>query len=80
MSILSGFLCSNKRSNLDSLYFISHRRQRATIAARDAEADAASEAQKRAEEEAEARRKDSHLLAVESIKRELAESEFQHFI
>ncbi len=54
------------------------RRGRATIAEKEAIAQDTEEAQKRKELEAEERRKQSHDLVAESIKRELAESTFYH--
>lgn len=52
----------------------SSRRSRATIAEREALAEDTEEATKRKEAEAEERRKQSHDLVAESIRRELAES------
>ncbi|KAF8665070.1 hypothetical protein AX16_000538 [Volvariella volvacea WC 439] len=51
------------------------KRARATIAERDAIAQDTEEALKKKEEEAEARKKQSHDMVAESIKRELAENE-----
>jgi Microfibril-associated/Pre-mRNA processing len=53
---------------------ISYRRARATIAEREALAQDTEEALKQKELEAEERRKQSHDLVAESIRRELAES------
>ncbi|KAL0065648.1 hypothetical protein AAF712_007289 [Marasmius tenuissimus] len=51
------------------------KRNRATVAEREAMADDTEEAQKRRELEAEERKKQSHDLVAESIRRELAEKE-----
>lgn len=51
-----------------------HRRARATIAEKEAIAQDTEEAIKKKEDEAEERRRQSHDLVAESIKRELAES------
>lgn len=50
------------------------RRARVTVAERDLELDS-EEAQRKREAEAEERRKQSHDLVAESIRRELAESQ-----
>lgn len=50
-----------------------YRRARVTIAAKDSELDP-EETQRQREQEAEIRRKQSHDMVAESIKRELAES------
>ena len=51
------------------------RRARATIGEKDVIAQDSEESLKRKEQEAEERRKQSHNMVAESIKRELAESE-----
>jgi hypothetical protein len=56
------------------------RRGRVTIAEREALAQDTEEALKKKEQEAEERRKQSHDMVAESIKRELAESERQLFL
>ena len=50
------------------------RRARVTISARDAMAQDSAEALQKKEAEAEERRRESHNLVAESIRRELAES------
>jgi len=55
---------------------VSYRRSRATIAEKEALAQDTEEALKKKELEAEERRKQSHDLVAESIRRELAESEY----
>jgi microfibrillar-associated protein 1 len=55
-----------------------HRRARETIAIREAEALESEEAIRKQELEAEERRKQSHDMVAESIKRELAESKKHH--
>lgn len=54
-----------------------HRRARATIAEKEAIAQDTEEALKKKELEAEERRKQSHDLVAESIRRELAESTWE---
>lgn len=54
---------------------VSHRRARVTIAKKEALSQDTEEAIKRKELEAEERRKQSHDLVAESIRRELAESQ-----
>ena len=54
----------------------SYRRVRATIAERDALAQDSEEALKKKENQAEERRKESHDLVAQTIRRELAESTF----
>jgi microfibrillar-associated protein 1 len=51
-----------------------HRRARATVADREAEAQDTEEALKKKEQEVEERKKQSHDMVAESIRRELAES------
>ena len=51
------------------------RRGRATISEKEAIAEDSEESFKRKEQDAEERRKQSHNMVAESIKRELAESE-----
>ena len=53
-----------------------HRRSRATVAEREALAQDSEEAQKRKEAEVEERKKASHDLVAESIRRELLESAY----
>ena len=60
------------------------RRGHVTISARDAMAQDSAEALQKKEAEAEERRRESHNLVAESIRRELAESacllsHFEHF-
>lgn len=55
--------------------FETYRRARATIAEKEALAEDSEEAIKRKEQEAEERRKASHDMVAESIRRELLESE-----
>jgi hypothetical protein len=55
------------------------RRVRVTAAEKDAIAQDTEEALKRKEAEAEERKKQSHDMVAESIRRELAESMSQHF-
>ena len=57
----------------------SRRRARVTVAEKDALAQDTEEAIKRKEEEAEERRKQSHNMVAESIKRELLESASRAF-
>jgi hypothetical protein len=54
--------------------YVTLRRARATVAERDAMAQDTEEAQKKKEAEAEERKKQSHDMVAESIRRELAES------
>lgn len=53
-----------------------HRRARETISIREAEAMESEEAIRKRELEAEERRKQSHDMVAESIRRELAESKY----
>jgi microfibrillar-associated protein 1 len=57
------------------LHDMSYRRARVTIAEKEALAQDTEEALKKKELESEERRKQSHDLVAESIRRELAESE-----
>ena len=56
------------------MFSTAHRRGRITIAEKEAAAQDTEEALKRKELEAEERKKQSHNMVAESIKRELAES------
>ena len=55
-------------------FFISHRRARVTVSEKEAIALDSEEAIKKKELEAEERRKQSHDMVADSIRRELAES------
>lgn len=57
-----------------TVLIVTHRRGRATIAEKEAISETTEEALKRKELEAEERRKQSHDMVAESIKRELLES------
>ena len=57
----------------------SPRRARVTVAEKEAMADDTEEAIRKKEAEVEERRKESHNMVAESIRRELLESAFSHF-
>lgn len=73
-SLFPSALCYN--ISLSCVLTIICRRARITIAEKEAIAQDTQEALARKEAEAEERRKQSHDLVAESIRRELAESEF----